>query len=279
MSGKTKKFRSSFFRVAVEGATTDGRTIQRDWIQDMAGSYNPDTYGARIWIEHMRSLLPDSPFRAYGDVIALKSEEVTIDGEKRLALFAQIEPTADLISINKAKQKLYTSIEVAEKFANTGKAYLMGLAVTDSPASLGTQMLSFASQHPDANPLTARKQSPDNLFTAAVETELVFSEVAESTAASLLSRIKGLLAPIPADDVPANFNELGQAVEAVAEHVRSQDERFSQLQTSYDAQQQRLEQMHTEFGAFKQQMAQQPDPSQATRPTVTGGNGGQLTDC
>ncbi|WP_040259611.1 GPO family capsid scaffolding protein, partial [Xanthomonas citri] len=69
-----------------------------------------------------------SPFRAYGDVTAVKAEEVEIDGAKRLALFAQIEPTADLITINKSKQKLYTSIEVQEKFANTGKAYLVGLA-------------------------------------------------------------------------------------------------------------------------------------------------------
>ena len=148
MSAKAKKFRSNWFRVAVEGATTDGRTIQRSWIDDMAATYNRETYNARIWIEHMRSLLPDSPFRAYGDVTAVKAEEVEIDGSKRLALFAQIEPTADLITINKSKQKLYTSIEVQEKFANTGKAYLVGLAVTDSPASLGTSMLSFASQNP-----------------------------------------------------------------------------------------------------------------------------------
>ncbi|MFB9115222.1 GPO family capsid scaffolding protein, partial [Xanthomonas arboricola pv. corylina] len=169
MSAKAKKFRSNWFRVAVEGATTDGRTIQRSWIDDMAATYNRETYNARIWIEHMRSLLPDSPFRAYGDVTAVKAEEVEIDGAKRLALFAQIEPTADLITINKSKQKLYTSIEVQEKFANTGKAYLVGLAVTDSPASLGTSMLSFASQNPHANPLADRKQSPGNLFTVAEE--------------------------------------------------------------------------------------------------------------
>ncbi|WP_199824009.1 GPO family capsid scaffolding protein, partial [Xanthomonas citri] len=57
-SAKAKKFRSNWFRVAVEGATTDGRTIQRSWIDDMAATYNRETYNARIWIEHMRSLLP-----------------------------------------------------------------------------------------------------------------------------------------------------------------------------------------------------------------------------
>ena len=35
----SKKFRSKLFRVAVEGATTDGREIQRSWIEDMAATY------------------------------------------------------------------------------------------------------------------------------------------------------------------------------------------------------------------------------------------------
>ena len=57
MAGKTdkKKLRSKFFRVAVEGATTDGRVIERQHITDMAASYDPQLYGARIWVEHLRS--------------------------------------------------------------------------------------------------------------------------------------------------------------------------------------------------------------------------------
>ena len=69
----SKKFRSKFFRVAVEGATTDGRTIERQWLVDAAETYNPNTYGARVWLEHFRSVLPDGPFKAYGDVVALKT--------------------------------------------------------------------------------------------------------------------------------------------------------------------------------------------------------------
>lgn len=29
------------FRIGVEGATTDGREIQREWLVQMAASYNP----------------------------------------------------------------------------------------------------------------------------------------------------------------------------------------------------------------------------------------------
>jgi hypothetical protein len=35
-------------------------------------------------------------------------------------------------------------MEVSTKFADTGKAYLVGLAATDDPASLGTEMLHSA---------------------------------------------------------------------------------------------------------------------------------------
>ncbi len=112
-------------------------------------------------MEHYRSVLPDSPFRAYGDVLAAKTEEVDVNGVKKLALFVQIEPTDDLIAMNKARQKLYTSIEISPKFADTGRAYQDGLAVTDSPASLGTEMLTFSAQNPDASPLKARKSKPD----------------------------------------------------------------------------------------------------------------------
>ncbi|KAG0165103.1 hypothetical protein DFQ30_008940, partial [Apophysomyces sp. BC1015] len=70
---------TKWFRVAVEGATTDGRSIERDWIQQMAAQYNPALYGARVNCEHVRGYAPISasqPFGAYGDVTALKAEEI-----------------------------------------------------------------------------------------------------------------------------------------------------------------------------------------------------------
>ena len=129
-----------FFRVATEGATTDGRKISRDWITQMAGNYDPKKYGARVWMEHMRGLFADGPFPALGDVKALKAEEVE-DG--KMALFADIDPTDRLKEMNGQRQKVYTSIEVNPNFADSGEAYLEGLAVTDSPASLGTETVSY----------------------------------------------------------------------------------------------------------------------------------------
>lgn len=58
----------------------------------------------------------------------------SISTVRKLALFAQVEPTPELIALNKAKQKNYSSIEIDDSFADTGEAYIVGLAVTDSPA-------------------------------------------------------------------------------------------------------------------------------------------------
>lgn len=96
-----------WFRIAVSGQTTDGREIQREWIEQMAASYDPSVYGARINVEHMRGFMPDGDFGAYGDVLALKAETITVNGEDKLALFAQIKPN-DKLKVLNAKTKKST---------------------------------------------------------------------------------------------------------------------------------------------------------------------------
>lgn len=180
-----------WFRIATAGQTTDGREIQREWIEQMAETYNPSVYGARINVEHIRGWLPDSDFGAYGDVLALKAETVQVNGEDKLALFAQIKANDKLKALNKANQKIYTSVEIDTNFAKTGKAYLVGLAVTDSPASLGTEMLQFAATA-QVNPLANKKQKADNLFAAAVEIELDDNDQTQSLADAIVARIKAI---------------------------------------------------------------------------------------
>lgn len=277
---KTPKLRSPFFRVAVEGATSDGRQIERAWIEQAAASYNPKTYGARIWMEHIRSSVADSPFKAYGDVVAVKAEEVEINGQKKLALFAQIEPTADLVALNKAKQKIYTSIEISPKFADTGAAYLVGLGITDSPASLGTDVLSFAAANPAANPYASRKLHADNLFTVAEETALTFDEVEDKPGlgALLFAKVQELLKGKEAQ-TQGEFAQFGAAVTAVAEHVREQDSRFTNAETALAELAGKHAQLQTDFAALQVQLSQTQDPNQTKRPPVTGGDGKTLTDC
>ncbi|WJM53944.1 GPO family capsid scaffolding protein [Pseudomonas asiatica] len=277
----SKKFRSKFFRVAVEGATTDGRTIERQWLVDAAETYNPNTYGARVWLEHFRSALPDGPFKAYGDVVALKTEEVEIAGKKKLALFAQIEPTADLIALNKARQKIYTSIEIRPKFADTGRAYLDGIAVTDTPASLGTEMLTFSAQHPDANPLKGRKNDPDNLFSEAIEIAFEFEEVtdSESKVAGLFSRVMEALGKSKDKAVKddAQFSELTEAIEALATHAKEQGEAFAEEVAARTDLVEKITKLTTDFNDLVKRLGDTEDHSQKPRPPATGGDGKVLT--
>lgn len=292
MSAKTaKKFRSKFFRVAVEGDTADGRVIDGELLRQMADSYNPLTYGARIWMEHIRSMLPDSPFRAYGDVTALKVEDVTINGEKKLGLFAQIEPTDDLVNIvNVLKQKVFTSMEIDPKFAGTGKAYLTGLGVTDTPASLGTDRLAFSAQNPEAKLIAERKQKPENLFSAAHEVALVFEEVAdeEGGAAKLFAALAGLAERFtgvqkPAEQAPAatgDLAEVGRVLAQVGTHMAQQDERYTQLQREYREQNTAMQSLRADFAALKEQLGDTPAGDQPQRPVNSGNSGtGDLTDC
>ena len=49
------------FRIAVEGATTDGRAIPRERIAQMAKNYDPTMYGARIDMEHIKGYHAGQP--------------------------------------------------------------------------------------------------------------------------------------------------------------------------------------------------------------------------
>jgi len=276
--------KSKMFRVATEGATTDGRRIERSWIEQMARNFDPKKYGARVWLEHYRGTVPESPFRAYGDVVAVESQTVE-DG--KLALFAEIAPLPDLVAMTtKDKQKIYTSIEVNPKFADTNEAYLVGLAVTDSPASLGTEVLSFAAKNPAANPFAGRKTSPETLFSEAVEVSLEFEDEGDDT--SLLERVKGFgdafkkkfagLSKKTDDTVTELLGvvqEMGDAMGELAERAGGDSKSLADLQKKFGA----LETSHEALEA-KFKTIDTTDASKHTqRPTATGSKTTQQTDC
>lgn len=278
-----KKFRSKWLRVAVEGATTDKREIKRSWLEQAAKNFNQATYGARIWLEHYRSLLPDSPFKAYGDVVALKTEEVEVAGVKKLALFAQLEPSNELIAMNKAKQKIYTSIEIDESFADSGEAYMVGIAVTDSPASLGTDVLAFSAEKPEASPFRDRHFSATSMFTEAIEANLEFEEVADQV--GLFSSLKNAISDLvnkgkDKDGRDAtSFKELGEALEGLVTFATQQQERATKTDAALTSLTQKLEQITTDFTALKDQLGTTQDLSQRQRPPVTGDKQHVVTDC
>lgn len=275
---------SKWFRIGMEGDTCDGREIDANDIQQMGSSYNPKVYGARINLEHIKGILPDSDFRRYGDVIELKAEQIDDPDEPRLhgkwALYAKLSPTAELVAMIGKSQKVYTSMEIGRNFAKTGSSYLIGLAVTDDPASLGTEMLAFSrtAQH---NPLAARKADPANVFTAAIEALIEFEEVADPEQ-TFAARVKAMFSRKQVTD-DARFSEMESAVMTVAEQVQGTEQRFSQLEATLTQQvadlKQQVDTGATAFTALRQQLSTTESFSQ--RPAATGGSGQNdvLTDC
>ncbi|UTH73358.1 GPO family capsid scaffolding protein [Chromobacterium sp. IIBBL 290-4] len=267
--------KSKFFRIATEGDTTDGREISRQDIEQMARNYNPERYGARVNIEHVRGIMPDGPFGMYGDIIALKTQE---NAEGKLQLMAQIDPTPGLVDlVNVKRQKVYTSIEVQPNFAKSGEAYLVGLAATDSPASLGTEMLRFCAGA-QINPLAHRKQSPDNLFTAAIECNLEFEDDNASPLAGFSDKIKGLLGKFSSRQ-NADTAELSAAVQTIAESQGELLEQFSGKANAADVAKLREQysQLKTDHDALVTKLSS--EPITPPRSTATGAAAEHVTDC
>lgn len=264
------------YRIGTEGQTTDGRKIQRDWIAQMAKSFNPQIYGARIWLEHLRGVYPDGPFRAYGDVKSLHSREV--DGGK-LALFAEIDPTPDLVAIVKARQKVYTSMEIDPDFAGTGIAYLVGLGVTDSPASLGTEMLTF-SAGAAVNPLAGRKQKPGNLFAEALPLDWEAEDAPgddddDDSEADWLARVRSLFSRTPPAssqrESAASPPDYESAIRLLAERQAGTERLLSEYLplASFAAHRADFEALANQFAALKTDLERAPIDRQP--PRATGG--------
>lgn len=270
------------FRIGVEGATTDGRNIDREWLTQMAKNYNPSVYGARVNMEHIKGYHPDSSFRRFGDVTNLTAEEIK-EGPLagKMALYGDIAPTAELVEMVKLSQKVYTSMEVNPNFADTGEAYLVGLAVTDDPASLGTEYLAFSASA-SANPLANRKQHKDNLFTAADETLIEFEEQDEQKP-SLFGRITAMFAKKSSTD-DERFSDVHKGVELVAGEVQKLSDGVDALRGGVEKAE-RLEgkvaELTKQVNELQTNLSKQ-DRNQKFRPVTPGGGAdgsGEKTDC
>ncbi|MHB2063497.1 GPO family capsid scaffolding protein [Serratia marcescens] len=133
-------YRTDWLCIATSGQAVDGRVIESQWLIDAAQTYSRNTYTAMIWPHHPQFDLSEREFTCnLGEVDALKTET---EGDV-VKLYAQLIPNQFLIDANRMGQKLFTSAEFISDFAGSGKEYLFGLAVTDIPASLGTEKMKF----------------------------------------------------------------------------------------------------------------------------------------
>ena len=164
-------------RVATSGTTADGREILPQELRDIAETYKSSRYTAVIWCEHERW------HGSHGTVFSVRLLEDAEDLEPgQIALEAQLKPNDQLLRLNDQGQKLFTSIEITPNFAGSGKAYLTGLAVTDEPASLGTQELYFS-----------RKTNKTSYYAASVALGDLVEEEPHGEFAKMAAVFKGLL--------------------------------------------------------------------------------------
>lgn len=266
------------FRVAVSGNTVDGREIQPQHLRDAAANYNLEVYAARVNIEHILSPYPGSDFGAMGDVVALSAEDIT-EGPLagRTGLYAEIEPSERMKQMTDKGQKVYSSIELHPQFALNGKAYMMGLAMTDTPASLGTERLKFAAQQRASVMAFNNQQVEAPMITEAIEAEVIELAAQRSDEGKQwFNRVMGILGKGQKTD-DQRFGQVHQAVEAVAQSQVDLGEQFSTAEQERQQDKAAIQKLTTDLAALRQQL-EGTDGNFSQRPAAGGGDNAQLAD-
>ncbi|EMX1848284.1 GPO family capsid scaffolding protein [Klebsiella quasipneumoniae] len=266
------------FRVAVSGNTVDGREIQPQHLRDAAANYNLEVYAARVNIEHILSPYPGSDFGAMGDVVALSAEDIT-EGPLagRTGLYAEIEPSERMKQMTDKGQKVYSSIELHPQFALNGKAYMMGLAMTDTPASLGTERLKFAAQQRASVMAFNNQQVEAPMITEAIEVEVIELAAQRSDEGKQwFNRVMGILGKGQKTD-DQRFSQVHQAVEAVAQSQVDLGEQFSTAEQERQQDKAAIQKLTTDLAALRQQL-EGTDGNFSQRPAAGGGDSAQLAD-
>ncbi|HDS8576649.1 TPA: GPO family capsid scaffolding protein [Klebsiella variicola] len=266
------------FRVAVSGNTVDGREIQPQHLRDAAANYNPEVYGARVNIEHYLSMFPNSDFGAMGDVVALSTEDITEGAlAGRTALYAEIEPSERMVQMTDKGQKVYSSIELHPQFALNGKAYVVGLAMTDTPASLGTERLKFASQQRASVMAFNNQQGEAPMFTEALEAEVIELTAQRSDeGARWFNRVMSIIGKGQKTD-DQRFSQMHQVVEAVAQSQSDQIDRFSAAEQERQEDKAAIQKLTAELAELRQKLVS-TEASFSQRPPANGGANAQLAD-
>lgn len=255
--------KAKWFCVGTSGKSIEGRDIKPEWLMQAAKSYSPEVYGARINVEHYRAFYPGSEFAGYGDVLELKAEE---SGDQ-VKLFALIEPTEKLIALNKKSEKVYTSMELYTNFAETQSAYLVGLAITDSPASLGTSRLQFTARPPEnfiseyiqmdptENPVVDTPAATQSLNTAKTTEEVaatgLFTALFAKFGLGNGSQAKEQDQSQSFAQMKEELNQSAQIIGAIAENYDEMETKFTDMSREHEA-------LKKEFSEFKKKVEGAP---------------------
>jgi hypothetical protein len=276
-----KSRKSKPFVVATEGATTDGRHISREMLVQMASNYRPDVYTAVVNLEHILSLHPESAFSAYGKVVSLGTRETEIFGQKRTQLTAVVEVSDTAVALQQAGKKCFASMEIVPNFTGRGQPYMTGLALTDTPASIGTEPMRFS---------TFSTGKADDIYVFSGETEFAFEPGEtrqEEEGTRLFAKVRELLGMNrKADDekLQGHFADHGQAIETLALSQKALLDRQAVLDAKQaaieiDAKERKdaAEKLAADLAALRTELSR--TSTTPLRPAAAGGTGTVKTDC
>ncbi|WP_193050157.1 GPO family capsid scaffolding protein [Pseudoalteromonas undina] len=224
---------SGWVIAATEGATVDGRTISKEWINQMAASYSVDEYTALIWPEHFRSSWGPTEGKNWGQVDEVKAAKK--DG--KLRLFVKITANDYLLAANKDGQKLFMSIEPNPDYKSEGRCYLQGLAVTDSPASSGTSRLKFSIGDNEADHEYSQLEALKHSDFITTNSEPATPNSKHAKAQSLMAQLFSLFSSDqqPADQEPSTEEEPmnKEQFDALMGKVEGLDAKVTDLETKF----------------------------------------------
>ncbi|MHA6717885.1 GPO family capsid scaffolding protein [Sphingomonas sp. RS6] len=269
---------SKFFRAFVAGQTiSDGRTITDEMIDEVVETFNRETYSPRINIEHIAGFSPEPPFNGYGDVVAVRAQndEFTIAGktETRRALYVQVDGNDQLVALSAAEQKPYPSVELTPDYAGSSKVGLIGLAFTDTPASIGTQKLQFARTAPGTM-FTASDQAVSIEFEGAGSAGIADAIAAGfAKVAAMFNRSEERPEPAPEPKPEPKPKHANDNVDMAAFSTAIGEAVAAAVKPAHDA----IAEVRGELSSLKGQL--ENTPAGFSRPPATGGNGKHLTDC
>lgn len=190
-----------------------------------------------------------------------------------MSLYATLSALPVLVEANQKGQKLFTSIEYYKKFADTDRAYLVGLAVTDTPASRGTQPLKFSKQ----SQTLATNFMELNMANQTIQTSELTEPTAETpqnlTTAEATTQEDGFLQKL--SKMFSKKTELTKEQEdAILQGFSSLKQDLSEQNSRYDDLLTKFNQLSADFDNLQQSLANQT----VTTVTAPVGTGHQLTD-
>ncbi|EBO4371030.1 GPO family capsid scaffolding protein, partial [Salmonella enterica] len=151
------------------------------------------------------------------------------------------------------------------------------LAMTDTPASLGTERLKFAAQQREQVMKFNNQHTEAPMFTEAMEAEIIeLAEQRSEEGKQWFSRVMELIGKGRKSD-SEQFSQVREAMEGVAQSHADLLDRFNDMSRQHDSDHKTIEKLTAELTTLRDQLASQ-DGDTKDRFRATGGNAAEMPD-